>query len=585
MSERHGRTTGQVGDGDQISARDVLEAAPDALVVVNEAGEIVQLNRATADLFGYSREELLGKSIEILIPERYRAAHARHRSSYHQDLRRRPMGAGLDLFGVRKDGTEFPAEINLSPLSAAGGTLAVAAIRDISARQRLEAERTVVTRERALYAELSHASRHDALTGLPNRNLLHDRIEGAIASARRHGHRLAVLFLDLDRFKHVNDSLGHAIGDWLLESVGLRLTASVRSTDTVSRQGGDEFVILLSEARSVDDVAAAAAKMLAAVTGSHRVATHDLHVTATMGIAVYPEDGEDSETLIKNADIAMYHAKAQGRGGFQFFTREMNTRLLEGQAVETSLRSALDHGEFLLYYQPKVDLATGTMIGAEALLRWQHPDHGLLGPARFVPVAEDSGLIVPIGRWVVREACRQLRAWQAAGLEPVPVAVNISAIELRSTGFIDAVRRILHETGLDPRLLEIELTERVLMETTGATADVLQDLKAMGLRLAVDDFGTGYSSLSYLTQFPIDALKVDQSFVRQITNGRDGSPIVTAVISMGKSLRHRVIAEGVETGEQLAFLQAQACEEGQGFHFSRPLSADRFAELLLPARR
>jgi diguanylate cyclase (GGDEF)-like protein/PAS domain S-box-containing protein len=577
------KRNGLVDLDDNITARQVLEAAPDALVIVNEAGRIAQINGPTEQLFGYQREELLGSPIETLIPTRYHAAHVHHRVNYSHELRRRPMGAGPELYGRRKDGSEFPVEISLSPLATDRGMLVIAAVRDISGRKRAEAERSHLIRERALYAEISRLARQDALTGLPNRTLLSDRLTGAIASARRHRHQLAVLFLDLDRFKHVNDSLGHGVGDHLLRSVAGRLTAGVRETDTVSRQGGDEFVILLSEVQDRDDVSAAAAKILAAVTEVHRVGKHELHVTGSIGIAVFPDDGTDAETLIKNADIALYYAKDHGRDNFQFFMPEMNARIVERQALEGSLRAALDRREFVLYYQPKVNLETGAMIGAEALIRWQHPDRGLVRPERFVPVAEDSGLIVPIGQWVLREACRQACAWQAAGLEPVPVSVNISALEFRSKGFLDGVRNILRDTGLDPRLLELELTESVLMESVEATANVLRALKAMGLRLAVDDFGTGYSSLSYLMQFPIDALKVDQSFVREITGRADASPIITAVISMGRSLKQRVIAEGVETPEQLAFLQAQHCEEGQGFHFSRPLVADQFAALLAPA--
>jgi len=574
------RPTGLVDQNDGTSARDVLEAAPDALVIVNQAGVIVQVNTPTTELFGYTREGLLGQPIEVLVPARYRGGHSRLRATYQGQPHRRPMGAGPELYGLRSDGREFPVEISLSPLETNRGTLVIAAVRDISARKRAEAERNHLIRERALYAEISRLARHDALTGLPNRTLLLDRLSSAIASATRHGHGLAVLFLDVDRFKHVNDSLGHGMGDLLLQSVAARLTASVRTSDTVSRQGGDEFVILLSEVLRQDDLPAVATKIIAGVTGAHRVGDQDLHVTASMGIAVYPDDGRDAETLIKNADIAMYYAKEQGRDNYQFFTEEMNIRVVERQALEVHLRAAIDRREFVLYYQPKIDLETGTMIGAEALIRWQHPNRGIVLPERFVPVAEDTGLIVPIGQWVLREACRQAGAWQTSGLAMVPVAVNVSALELRSKGFLDGLRRVLADTGLDPSLLEIELTESVLMEGTESTAGVLREVKAMGIGLAVDDFGTGYSSLSYLTRFPIDALKVDQSFIRAISGHSDGSPIVTAVISMGRSLNHRVIAEGVETAEQLAFLQSQGCAEGQGFHFSPPLQADQFAELL-----
>lgn len=566
--------------GDGISALDVLEAAPDALVLINEAGEILLVNSLAEQLFGYRRDELLLKPVQMLVPWSYRAAAVSDFAAYASELARRPTRSGAELFGLRRDGTEFPVEIRLSPLVSQTGRLVIIAVRDISARKRAETERNHLIRERALYAEISRLARQDALTGLPNRTLLHDRLSTAIAAANRHGHKLGVVFMDLDRFKHVNDSLGHAAGDCLLRSVAGRLMASVRRSDTVSRQGGDEFVILLSEAAHREDLAKAASKILEAISVPHVVGNHEVHVTASMGISVYPDDGEDVETLIKHADIAMYQAKDHGRSNFEFFNPEMHVGILERRALERSLRRALDRHEFLLHYQPKVELVTGRMVGAEALIRWVHPERGIVMPQSFVPVAEESGLIVPIGQWVLREACRQAREWQAAGLRPVPMAVNISTLEFRGHGFVDGVRRILGETGLDARLLELELTESVLMQSVASAAELLWELKGMGVQLAVDDFGTGYSSLSYLMYFPIDALKVDQLFVQEITAADDTSPIITAVIAMGKSLKQRVIAEGIETGEQLAFLQAQQCEEGQGFHFSRPLPADEFAALL-----
>jgi EAL domain-containing protein (putative c-di-GMP-specific phosphodiesterase class I) len=310
------------------------------------------------------------------------------------------------------------------------------------------------------------------------------------------------------------------------------------------------------------------------------VAGHELHVTASLGIAAYPDDGADGEALTRRADMAMYHAKDHGRNRFEFFTPAMDALVVERAAIEASLRRAVAQGEFTLHYQPKVHLETGALSGAEALIRWRHPKRGLVAPDSFIPVAEETGLIVPIGRWVLGEACRQARAWQDAGLRPVPVAVNISALEFGSPGFVDGVRRVLDDTRFDPRLLEMELTESVLMENASATGDMLRELKAMGVRLALDDFGTGYSSLSYLMKLPIDALKVDRVFVREIAEEGDTSPIITAVIAMGKSLHQRVTAEGVETERQLAFLRSQHCEEGQGFHFSRPLPAERFAALL-----
>jgi diguanylate cyclase (GGDEF)-like protein len=398
--------------------------------------------------------------------------------------------------------------------------------------------------------------------------------------ARRHGKQRAVLFLDLDRFKHINDSLGHPIGDKLLQSVAQRLVACVRASDTVSRQGGDEFVVLLSEIEQAADAALSAEKMLVALAAPHSIAERELHITASIGISIYPEDGQDAQTLIRCADTAMYHAKDKGRNNYQFFTEDMNVRAVEREFLEGSLRRALKRREFVLHYQPKINLETGAITGVEALIRWRHPERGLIPPALFVPIAEDCGLIVPIGRWVLHEACRQIQAWIDAGLPAMPVAVNISAVEFQSKEFLERVRAILKETRLNPRYLELELTESVLMQDAEATVPALIALKAIGVRLAIDDFGTGYSSLSYLRQFPIDTLKIDQSFVREITVGTLDDTIVSAVISMAKTLKQRVIAEGVETGEQLAFLRRQHCGEGQGFHFSRPMSAEAFATLL-----
>jgi diguanylate cyclase len=431
-----------------------------------------------------------------------------------------------------------------------------------------------------IQVETIYNAQHDAVTNLPNRLVLNDRISQAISLARRRKTAMAVVFLDLDRFKYINDSLGHAIGDGLLQSVSLRLMASVRDSDTVTRQGGDEFVILLSEIASSQDAAKSAKRILLSLTAPHFIGGHELHIDGSIGISVYPVDGEDAETLIKNADTAMYHAKENGRNNFQYFTAEMNVKVVARQSLEASLRRALEREEFLLHYQPKVNLNTGEITSVEALIRWQHPDRGLVSPAQFVPIAEDSGLILPIGRWVLREACRQTRAWQDAGLPPIPTAVNVSSAEFRKTDFVESVQTILKETGLEARYLELELTEGVLMDDAKFTAPVLQELKSMGIRLAADDFGTGYSSLSYLREFPIDILKIDRSFINQITADCDGSTIVDAIISMGKSLNHVVVAEGIETQEQRAYLQAHHCQEGQGYLFSRPLPAAQFAVLL-----
>jgi diguanylate cyclase (GGDEF)-like protein len=390
------------------------------------------------------------------------------------------------------------------------------------------------------------------------------------------------LFLDLDGFKHINDSLGHPVGDKLLQSIATRLVDCVRASDTVSRQGGDEFVVLLSEVELSEDAAITARRMLHAVSRPHSVDQHDLHVTTSIGVSVYPEDGLDAETLIKNADTAMYQAKESGRQSFQFFKPAMNARAVERQSIEEGLRRALERQEFVLYYQPKVDLMTGAITGAEALIRWIHPTRGLIPPMDFIPIAEDCGLILLIGAWALREACAQSRAWTKAGLPTVTMAVNVSAIEFRDKNFLNRLFEVINETGLDPRLLELELTESVLMKHAASTAVILQSLREAGIRLAIDDFGTGYSSLSYLRKFPVDAVKIDQTFIRQIS-ADDDTTIVKAVIGMARGLKLRVIAEGVETPQELAFLRAYRCDEAQGYYFSRPVPARQFAMMLKDA--
>ena len=429
-------------------------------------------------------------------------------------------------------------------------------------------------------SRLRAMSEHDVLTDLPNRLLLTDRLTQAIARARRNHKQLAVMFLDLDGFKHINDSLGHAVGDKLLQSVAARISACVRKSDTVSRQGGDEFVILLSEVKQAADAAICAAKIISELKREHSIGEHCLRVTVSIGLSSYPSDGEDGETLLKNADTAMYHAKEYGRDNYQFFRPDMGLQAVERQSLEGRLRYALERRELLLHYQPMINLKTGAITSVEALVRWQHPERGLLLPRQFLTIAEDTGMIVAIGQWVLREACWQTREWVDAGLLAVPVAVNISSLEFRSDSFVEGIQGALKNARLDPRYLQLELTETVLMRHVESTACALDQLKAIGVRLAVDDFGTGYSSLSYLTRFPIDAVKVDQSFVRDIIASTDDAIVVSAVISMGKSLKHRVIGEGVETPEQLAFLQAHGCDEGQGYYFSRPLVAQQFAKLL-----
>jgi diguanylate cyclase (GGDEF)-like protein len=428
--------------------------------------------------------------------------------------------------------------------------------------------------------ELDHLAHHDVLTNLPNRTLLLDRLTQAIELTHRQGKQLAVMFLDLDRFKYINDSLGHSVGDQLLQAIARRLVSCVRNSDTVSRQGGDEFILLLPSIEHAEDAALCAKKILAAFALPYPIDQHNLHIGVSIGISIYPDDGRDADSLISSADTAMYHAKESGRENFKFFEQEMNDRAVQRQSIEASLRLAIERQEFVLHYQPKVDLRSGAIVGCEALIRWQHPELGLLSPGQFVSIAEDCGLILPIGRWVLREACRQAIAWRKAGLLPIVVAVNTSALELRSLDFLENIRTTLAETGMEPQYLELELTESVLMHDAESSNSALIALHALGTKLAIDDFGTGYSSLSYLRRFPIDTLKIDQSFVNHITSNKDDATIVCSVVSLGKSLNKRVIAEGVETREQYAFLLDQECDEGQGYFLGRPVVAAALATLL-----
>jgi len=424
-----------------------------------------------------------------------------------------------------------------------------------------------------------HMAHHDALTGLPNRTLFADRVGQAIARAHRRSGKLAVLFLDLDRFKNVNDSLGHAIGDLLLTAVAKRLTNCLRDEDTAARLGGDEFIISLPDVADDGEAARVAGRILAELAKPFTIADHQLHADGSIGIALYPADGDTAETLMRNADTAMYHAKESGRANFQFFSSQMTERVSRRLSTENDLRRALEQGEFTLHYQPLIDLATGRISGAEALLRWPQSDHCLMSPAEFIPIAEDTGLIIPLGEWVLLEACAQAQAWQTRhpGLR---IAVNLSARQFRQKDLIGMIESVLGETGLAPALLELELTESMLMHHAEETVAILTRLDEMGVHLAIDDFGTGYSSLSYLKRFPIHSLKIDRSFVRDISSDPDDAAIVTAIVAMARSLNLSVTAEGVETEEQAAFLRSLACHQAQGFHLGRPMPAVDFAARL-----
>ena len=551
-------------------AQVTLNSIGDAVVCTDIEGRVSYLNIVAERLTGWPAQQASGRPLEEvfrIIDSDSRAVVPNPMSiATHQN---RIAGLPPTCILIRRDGVESAIEDSCAPIHDRHGNVtgAVMVFHD-------------VTSARALTLKLAYYGQHDSLTDLPNRILLNDRLAQAISTAKRHQATLAVLYLDLDRFKHINDSLGHQVGDRLLQSVALRLSKCVRASDTVSRLGGDEFVVLLAETSQAQDAAACADKLLQVVRMPYVLDAHELYVTVSIGIGIYPSDGTDAESLLQNSDSAMYEAKDRGRNNYQFYRTDLNSSVNERQSIENGLRHAIERRELKLHFQPIVNVASGVIVGVEALIRWQHPTYGLVLPARFISIAEDSGLIVPIGQWVLREACRHASTWRKLGTPELRLAVNISTVELRSKNFVSGVAAILAETGSDPKHLELEITETFLMQDSKATAVVLGALKEVGVQIALDDFGTGYSSLSYMRKFPIDTLKVDRSFVGDIATDEDDACVVRAIINMGRSLHKRVVAEGVESRAQLLFLKEHSCPEAQGHHFSRPLPADSFAELL-----
>ncbi len=447
----------------------------------------------------------------------------------------------------------------------------VCVISDISAQKSVE------ERLRKNEKHLQHLAHHDYLTDLPNRLLFRDRLEQAMGMAGRSGKKVAVLVLDLDRFKKINDSLGHQMGDRLICAVAERFRDLLRKTDTVARFGGDEFAMIMPEFKTQKQLLTFVEKVLSSLQTPFNIENHLLYVSSSIGVSIYPDDGATEEILVTSADVAMYRAKEQGRNNYRFYTPEMNARAREFLALESALRQALEKQQLVLHYQPQVDLQSGRISGAEALLRWQHEKRGLVSPVDFIPIAEESGLIVPIGEWVLRTACLQSKALEQLGVAEVRMAVNISARQFQDPGFLDMVQRVVLETAINPHQLELELTESLLMDDSENAIAILKTLKSMGLQLAIDDFGTGFSSLSYLKMFPIDRLKIDRSFVRDVTTDPNDAAIAISVIDLAKNMNLEVIAEGIETEEHVDFLQGNDCHEGQGFLFSRPLPAEDFA--------
>jgi diguanylate cyclase (GGDEF)-like protein/PAS domain S-box-containing protein len=540
----------------------IFQHAPD--------GRPVSINRAFAEMHGYGSPEVLMAEVSNVAAQLFVDPPKMMEVAAEAVEQRVVRGAEVELY--RKDGSRFWVRVNLRAVHDEQGNIAL-----------FEGTAEDITDRKAAEAQVEYLAYYDALTGLPNRTLLKDRLENALAVARRRNEQVALLFLDLDGFKIVNDSLGHSVGDLMLKDVGERLKACVRKQDTVARVGGDEFVIVLSGPKDAADAATAAQRIIEAMAARFEIQGYSLSTTCSLGISVFPQNGADSETLLKFADQAMYSAKENGRNHFRFFTDDLDQRAVDRLLLESELRRALEQEQFFLVYQPKMKLSTGEFTGFEALIRWQHPELGLVPPDKFIPIAENSGLILPIGEWVLRTACRQARQWQGEGALAATVAVNVSAAQFRQDGFCRLVQQVLVDTGLSPQFLELELTESVLLSTADAPHSILGKLKEMGVKLAIDDFGTGYSNLGYLKRFKVDKLKIDRSFTRDIVADREDASITAGIISLAKSLNLTVVAEGVENEPQMALLRELACDEIQGFLVSRPLPANQVAAALASA--
>jgi len=549
-------------------AAKVFENTSEGVMITDADQRIMAVNQAFTRITGYGEDEARGRKPTML-------RSGRHDGDYYRGMWAAIQTSGRwqgEIWNRRKDGTDYPEWLNISVVRDDAGAIInyIGVFADITSIKEAQ-------------DRLEYTAHHDALTGLPNRVLFRDRLEQALAVSRRNSGGVALLFVDLDRFKVINDTLGHEAGDLLLQEVARRLVGCMREEDTVARMGGDEFVVIQKGIVQPEDAALLATRMLAEINRPFSLSGHEIMTSLSIGISLYPQDGEDVSALLKNADAALYRAKEKGRDGYQYYSNEMTAAGIERLELESDLRQALQRGEFRVHYQPQVDLATGRIVGAEALVRWQHASRGMIPPSVFIPMAEDNGMIGQIGEWVLNTACTDAKAWQTAGLPGLRMAVNVSGRQVGIDRVADKVAAVLRNSGLAPQFLEIEVTESVVMQDAARAISTLNALRDMGVTLAIDDFGTGYSSLSYLKRFPLNKLKIDKSFIDGMVDDPDDAAIVMAIIAMAQSLRHTVIAEGVETEAQIERLRAYGCDEIQGYFFSPPLPADQFAEFLRKA--
>ncbi|MFA7269910.1 MAG: EAL domain-containing protein [Sterolibacterium sp.] len=553
----------------RISAR-VFETSNQGITITDASGTILSVNPAFTEITGYALAEVAGQN-----PRLFKSG--RHGEEFYRDMWNKLLALGYwegEIWNRRKNGEIYAEWLKISAVEAADGVIThyLGIFSDI-------------TENKMAQRRIEFLAHHDALTELPNRLSADQQLRLAIKHADQAKSKVALLFLDMDHFKSINESQGHVFGDAVLKIITARIQGCVRETDTVSRHGGDEFIVILSDLREKDAIARIAEMILRKAEEPITLDGHELSLTLSIGIAIYPDDGRNFETLLSNADTAMYQAKEMGRNTFQLFDNSMSSDRGEQLHIRNGLRRAIERGEFVLHYQPQIQLESGAVVGAEALIRWHHPDLGLLQPGRFIPVAEASGLIVPIGEWVLREACRQAKAWQQAGLPELVLAVNLSAVQFKRGNLYESVASALCEAGLEPKLLELELTESILIRDTKNVLATVRQLKLLGINLSIDDFGTGYSSLSYLKRFKVDKLKIDQSFVRDLDSDPEDAAIVRAIIQMAKSLNLRTVAEGVENAHIANQLRVFHCDEAQGYHIARPMAADAFAGYLADQRQ